>query len=62
MLAEGANVSKFWARFQGGGIFKKTCGLGVIDDAVHRRKGRRGSHAQEGVIEQLVIRTISAYA
>jgi hypothetical protein len=62
VLAEGVNVGKIWASFQGGGIFKKIRGLVVINDGVHCRKGCRGSHMQEGAIEQLVIRTVSADA
>jgi hypothetical protein len=62
VLAEGANIGKIWARFQGGGIFKKTRGLFVIDDGIHCGKGCRGLHMQQGAIEQLVIRTVSANA
>ncbi len=64
MLTEGKNVGEIWARFQGGGILKKTFGLIIIDDGdgVHCRLGHRGLHTQEGVIEQLVIRTVSANA
>ncbi len=62
VLAEGTNVGKIWARFQGGGICKKPRGLFVNDDGIHCRKGRGGMHMQEGAIKQLVIRTVSANA
>ncbi len=58
---KGSNAGEIWARFQRGGIFKKTCSLVIINNIVHF-EGHRGSHAQEGAIEQLVIRTVSANA
>jgi hypothetical protein len=62
VLAEDANVCKIWARLQGGGILKKTCRLIIIDDGVHHEQGHRGLYTQEGAIEQLIIRTVSADA
>ncbi len=49
VFAECLNVGEIWARFQRGGAFKNTHVLVIINNSIHL-EGRRGLHAQKGVI------------